>query len=83
MITSTFLLTIYLLILLVGGTSVKVDAIFYEDSARGELGLSQANRIAPLKTLVVTHELNTIIVTGLFAAIIFLLTQVGSPNKTL
>jgi hypothetical protein len=77
MLTSTFLLGIYVVMLLVGGTSVKVEAIFYEDSARGELGLTQASRLSPLKTSVTTHELNTMLISTLLATIIFLLLQVS------
>ncbi|KAI1711730.1 hypothetical protein Ddc_12822 [Ditylenchus destructor] len=63
---STFLLAIYLILLIIGGTSVKLDAIFYEDSPRGELGLAQSSQLPPIRATIVAKGLNTILILLLF-----------------
>lgn len=35
---STFALCVYITLLLIGGTSITIDTIFFEDSTRGQLG---------------------------------------------
>uniref|UniRef100_A0A915DP65 MARVEL domain-containing protein n=1 Tax=Ditylenchus dipsaci TaxID=166011 RepID=A0A915DP65_9BILA len=74
-LSSTFLLAIYFTLLLVGGTSIKVDAIFYEDSPRGELGLAQSSRLPPVKAEIIAHGLNTLLIALLVLTVIFFLFQ--------
>lgn len=75
-VSSSLLLVLYMAVLLVGGTSVKIDTMFYEDSPRGELGLSQLNRYPPVRTNVLVRGLNSLFLALLFSAVVFLAVQI-------
>ena len=75
-ICSTFLLTIYLILLWIGGTSVQVDLVFYEDSPRGELGLTQINRYLPIRQDVILTDLNFLLIGLIVLTTIFLFIQI-------
>ncbi|KAH7668123.1 Protein C05E11.3 a [Aphelenchoides avenae] len=75
-IVSSTLLSLYITLLLIGGTSVKVDAIFYEDSPRGEFGLAQSFRHEPIRATAVVGAMNTLLLTLLLMSLVVIAFQV-------
>jgi hypothetical protein len=75
-IVSTALLSVYLALLLIGGTSIKVDAILYEDSPRGELGLAQSTRYEALRATTLLNGLNAVLISLLITSLFFFAFQV-------
>ncbi|CAD5206717.1 unnamed protein product [Bursaphelenchus okinawaensis] len=53
----------YVTLLLVGGTSVRLDVVVYEDSKKGEMGLQKLHKYPPLKSTVDSKSLNLFLVT--------------------
>uniref|UniRef100_A0AC35GDJ7 Uncharacterized protein n=1 Tax=Panagrolaimus sp. PS1159 TaxID=55785 RepID=A0AC35GDJ7_9BILA len=75
-ILASFLFTGYLTLLLIGGTSVEVETIFYEDSGRGEIGLSQSSRYAPIELSILTRGLRNMLLLFILFTIAFLAFQI-------
>uniref|UniRef100_A0A914ED64 Uncharacterized protein n=1 Tax=Acrobeloides nanus TaxID=290746 RepID=A0A914ED64_9BILA len=46
------------MLLWIGGTSIDIDAIVYEDSPRGEFGVTQASHYPTMEFNIFAHALN-------------------------
>uniref|UniRef100_A0A7E4VVZ8 MARVEL domain-containing protein n=1 Tax=Panagrellus redivivus TaxID=6233 RepID=A0A7E4VVZ8_PANRE len=65
----------YLIILLIGGTSVEVETIFYEDSPRGELGMTLSSHYPPVELSVIARGLRSVLFALLLITVGFLACQ--------
>jgi len=61
-IVSWTLLAGYLILLMIGGTSIKANVVVYEDSDKGRIGLINIDRRDPIKTQVYMRGLNLLMV---------------------
>jgi hypothetical protein len=61
-IVSWTLLAGYLIVLMVGGTSIKINGVIYEDSEKGRTGLASVDRRDPIVAQLVVPSLNIIFV---------------------
>ncbi|KAI6241228.1 hypothetical protein M3Y99_00346700 [Aphelenchoides fujianensis] len=62
MIVACTLVAGYLVLLMIGGTSIKINAVVYEDSPRGRAGLASINSRDPLRSTIPFRALNLILV---------------------
>ncbi|KAI6178471.1 hypothetical protein M3Y98_00504300 [Aphelenchoides besseyi] len=62
MIVAWTLVAGYIVLLMIGGTSIKLNAVIYEDTPRGRLGLSSVDKYDPIRANVQFRGLNVILV---------------------